>query len=175
MNTSELARVVVRVALGVVPEFGAPLAIADAAPVSADAPENVTTRIEFATDRFSVAVTVIAACAAGVNAHQTSAVPSWVFDRAASVQVSAVPELTTVLAMVFAPAVGASAETKATTSVLAAGVTVGLTIVCDPWLFVTTFCTTAGAAAAATLLTVTVTAADVAVLPAVSRARAVSV
>ena len=62
-------------------------------------------------------------------AHHASAVPSWTFDRTALAHVRSVPLFFTLLTTVFAPVVGASADTKATSKVFAAGMIDGLVIV----------------------------------------------
>src|SRR6266705_3675866 len=159
MNTSELARVVVSVAAGARCAPLAALAIAVAAPSSGEARENVTTRIEFDIASLSVAVTVMAACAGVVNAHQISAVPDWWFDHAARVQVRAEPVFVTLLTAAFPPTrpgprprTRGPAEMNATINVLASGVMLGLVFArLSSWVLLT-FCTIIGA-----LFTVTVT------------------
>ena len=178
MNTSELARVVVSVAAGARCAPLAALAIAVAAPSSGEARENVTTRIEFAIASLSVAVTVMAACAGVVSAHQISAVPHWLFDHAARVQVRAAPVFVTLLTAASPPRPRPRprprpcrpAEMNATINVLAAGVMLGLVFArLSGWVLLTS-CSIVGA-----LFTVTVTAAEVATLPDASRARAANV
>src|SRR5919199_2629397 len=115
-STIEPALVVVMVAVGAPL---APLRATLAAPTSdACAPVNAITVIDFATGLFSVAVTVIAECAVGANAHHTSAVPSCAFDRTARVQVRApvvfVTEFTTEFGAQHGS--GASDEMNATSS-----------------------------------------------------------
>src|SRR2546430_8451809 len=78
-RTIEFGRVVIN------EPSGAPLAAlvaAVAAPTSDDAaPEIASTVSDAASGLFNVAVTVMLACAAGVNAHQISAVPSCALER----------------------------------------------------------------------------------------------
>src|SRR5438067_10597882 len=127
-STIEFGRVVTTVPSGApLAALNAPLAAAtsdDAAPV------NVMTVSDAAWPMlFIVAETVMAACAAGEDAHQISAVPSCTLERTALVHVRP-PPVTPVTSVFGAQhGSGASAETNATSSVPATGVTDGLVIV----------------------------------------------
>jgi hypothetical protein len=92
---------------------------------------NAITVIDAATALFNLAVTFMPERTTGVNAHQTSAVPSCPFDRTALVHVMApllfVTLLTTVLAAQHGS--GASVDTNATSNVFAAAAINGLEIV----------------------------------------------
>src|SRR5919199_253443 len=130
-STIDPALVVVMVAVGAPL---APLRATLAAPASvACAPVNAITVIDFATGLLSVALTVMAECAVGANAHHTSAVPSCALDRTARVQVRAPVVLVTLFTCELAAqhGSGASDETNATSSEFAGALNAGLAIVVD--------------------------------------------
>ena len=132
-------------------------------------PAKLTTVSDAAAPCVSVAVTDAPLSVDAVNARQISLSPRCVFVRLTSVHVSPPP----VTPLTVLPAVRSSAPTKATSSSLAPLVEkvgeVIVVVVVD--LSVNTLTSSVGAP----LPTVTVTFADVATLPAASRARAASV
>src|SRR5438067_4028180 len=131
-KTHELALVVVSVADGAPARPAALFVAIVAAPtIVLAAPVKPTTVMFAACDESRTAVAVIDNRGAETNVHQTSAPPCWTAELAARVQVCAAPLLVMPLTLVFAPAPtgGASVETNATSSVLAATANAGLVIV----------------------------------------------